>query len=117
MKPYLLIHASDVARSLEWYGRLGFYLRRVGRHGGWAELEWGDTLLFLHPAPTPRPAGFAMPGFEVTEPLETVAGRLSDAGLLSEINILDEGFGRTLTLTDPDGYEWQLLEHEPELYA
>lgn len=30
---------------------------------------------------------------------------------------MDEGSSRTLTLLDPDGYAWTLLEHEPELYA
>lgn len=117
MRPYILIHCTDTARSAAWYGALGFMPRRQGRHGTWAELEFGSLLLFLHASAERREEGFAMPGFEVQEPLEKVLERL--APLLDEgtPEIVDEGFGRTLILHDPDGYAWQLNEHEPELYA
>lgn len=117
MRPYLLVYATDVARSALWYEALGFRPRRTNRNGGWAELEWGETLLFLHAASSPRPAGFALPGFEATEPLESVAARLAPLGGGEVPEIVDEGYGRTLTLRDPDGYAWEIVEHDPELYA
>ena len=117
MKPYLLIHCTSAARSLGWYTKLGFTLRRQGRHGTWAELEWGDLLLFLHQSAAPHPGGFALPGFEVTEPLEGVLARLAPLTQDEMPPILDEGFGRTANLSDPDGYTWQLVEHQPERYA
>ena len=117
MKPYVLLYVTDVPCSQAWYERLGFRLRRVNRHGGWAELEWDGFLLFLHSTSHPRPAGFALPGFEAQEGLEAVAGRLAQAGLLPDPLILDEGYGRVLRLTDPDGYTLEIVEHEPELYA
>ncbi|GAA5512025.1 hypothetical protein Dcar01_00739 [Deinococcus carri] len=117
MRPYVLIYATDVNRSRAWYERLGFRLRRVNRHGGWAELEWGDFLLYLHGTATPRPAGFALPGFEAQEPLEGVAARLAAAGVLPDPVILDEGYGRVLRLRDPDGHDLEIVEHDPELYA
>lgn len=46
-----------------------------------------------------------------------LAQRLTGQLGLEDLTIVDEGFGRTLSLTDPDGYEWMILEHEPELYA
>ena len=115
-----MIHPQSVSQV--WYERLGFTLRRTGRHGAWAELEWGAPgtggfLLFLHVEPAPRPAGFALPGFEVTEALEEVARRLAGLSYGEKPEILDEGYGRVLNLLDPDGYAWTLVEHEPELYA
>lgn len=118
MKPYVLLYVTDVPRSRAWYEALGFGLRRLNRNGGWAELEWAGLLLYLHGADTPRPAGFALPGFEVTQPLDVLAARLRGAGIEApDTAILDEGYGRTLDLRDPDGYVWQIVEHEPELYA
>ncbi|MFC3860712.1 VOC family protein [Deinococcus antarcticus] len=117
MRPYLLIHCTDTARSSVWYQALGFQFRRQGRQHTWAELEWGGLLLFLHQSAAPRPEGFAMPGFEVTEPLEAVLKRLAPLTAGELPAILDEGFGRTATLHDPDGYAWSLNEHDPELYA
>lgn len=117
MRPTILIYATDVSRSREWYERLGFRLRRVNRHGGWAELEWGELLLYLHGTAAPRPAGFALPGFEAQESLDVLAGRLVALGVVTDPFILDEGFGRVLRLRDPDGYELDLVEHAPELYA
>ncbi|GAA5532732.1 VOC family protein [Deinococcus aluminii] len=84
MRPYVLIYVTDVDRSRAWYERLGFRLRRLHRHGGWAELEWGEFLLYLHGTAAPRPAGFALPGFEAQEGLESLAARLSAAGVLPD---------------------------------
>ena len=82
MRPYILLYVTDVARSQAWYERLGFAPRRQGRHGSWAEMLWMGSegqgfLLYLHGNPEARPAGFALPGFEVTGPLEDVAARLA----------------------------------------
>lgn len=64
-----------------------------------------------------RGAGFALPGSEVRGSLDTVAARLAPLSCGEVAEIMDEGSSRTLTLLDPDGYAWTLLEHEPELYA
>lgn len=117
MKPYVMLYVTNVPRSRAWYERLGFSLRRVSRQGSWAELAWGDFLLFLHGKDQPGPARFALPGFEATEPLEHLAQRLSEQLGTENLTMLDKGFGHTLALSDPDGYEWLILEHEPELYA
>lgn len=117
MRPYLLIYCTDIPRSLAWYQALGFSFRRQGRHRSWAELEWGDLLLYLHGHSEVRPEGFALPGFEVQEPLEHVLARLAPLSQREIPAILDEGFGRIANLHDPDGYVWQLVEHDPDLYA
>lgn len=59
MNPYVMLYVTDVARSRDCYERLGFTLRRVSRHGSWAELQWGEFLIFLHGKDMPRPAGNA----------------------------------------------------------
>lgn len=63
MKPYILIHCTDTARSQAWYQALGFQPRRQGRHGTWAELEFGGLLLYLHQSAQRRPDGFALARF------------------------------------------------------
>lgn len=117
MKPYILIHCTDLPRSAAWYRALGFMPRRQGRQGTWAELHWDGLLLFLHQSGQRYPDGFAMPGFEVQQSLEGVLERLASVTGGETVSILDEAFGRVAFLRDPDGYEWQLIEHEPELYA
>ena len=74
-------------------------------------------LLFLHGSPARRAAGFALPGFEVTASLDTGGAHLATLSCGEVPKIVDEGFGRTLTLLDPDRYAWTLTKHDPELYT
>ncbi|WP_293910802.1 VOC family protein [Deinococcus sp.] len=118
MRPSVLLCTADVARAEAFYVGLGFKLRRHSRSGGWTELEWSDLLLFLHHAQTLPPAnGRLQLGFEAQEPLEILSARLIERGVAVSAEIVDEGFGRTLSLRDPDDNELVIVEHEPELYA
>lgn len=118
MRPSVLLCTADVAQAEAFYLQLGFKLRRRSRSGDWTELEWGELLLFLHHAQTLPPAnGRAQLGFEAQEPLETLTARLIEHGVIVSAEIVDEGFGRTLSLRDPDDNELVIVEHEPELYA
>ena len=50
------------------------------------------------------------------EPLEKVAARLAAAGFPAG-PIMDENFGRSMVVHDPDGAAVQINEHHPELYT
>jgi hypothetical protein len=54
--------------------------------------------------------------FEADEPLEDVAERLAAAGF-EPAAIVDENFGRSLRVADPDGVLVQINEHDRELYT
>ena len=113
MRPNILLYTPDVERAADFYGKLGFTMRRRNRNGGWTELEFGTLLLFLHRVDVlPTISKRLEFGFEAQEPLERVAARLLEGGV-----IVDEGFGRILSLQDPDGNALSIVEHEPELYA
>ncbi len=54
--------------------------------------------------------------FEAEEPLEKISKRLTAAGFEQEA-IVDEAFGRSLGVRDPDGVRVQINEHDRELSA
>lgn len=117
-RPMIFLWVSDLTRSHSWYAALGFVPRRRGRSGQWAELEWpdGGVLLGLHAAALLPPPGRASLCFEVPD-IDRWLAALQSAGLNIPEFILDEGFGRSAVLHDPDGTPVQLNEHLPELYA
>lgn len=83
----------------------------TNRPGNWIELDGEGTRLALHEGGT----GIALT-LESSEPLEQVAGRLKALGYELETMIVDEAFGRSLTVRDPDGLEIQIAENDRELY-
>ena len=102
-----IVYVTDMDRSIEFYGSLGFELRSRGDH--WSELAAGDgAVLALHRAPA---AGLEL-ALVAREPLEQTLE--THAGAVAR-PISDEGFGRSLVLQDPDGLRLQVNEHDPEL--
>ncbi|HXV96951.1 MAG TPA: VOC family protein, partial [Anaerolineae bacterium] len=55
--------------------------------------------------------------FATHQPLEQLMAQLTAAGITMENEIVDEAFGRSLLLRDPDGLPLQINEHDPALYA
>jgi hypothetical protein len=55
--------------------------------------------------------------FEADERLEDVAGRLRAAGYELETEIVDESFGRSFTIRDPEGLLIQVNENDYELQS
>jgi catechol 2,3-dioxygenase-like lactoylglutathione lyase family enzyme len=107
-------YCADVAESTRFYRALGLELGASTRPGGWVELPAAAGTLALH-----RESGH--PGecelaFEADEPLETVLARLAAAGYPAE-PILDESYGRSLRVRDPDGVWVQINEHDRSLYT
>jgi catechol-2,3-dioxygenase len=114
MKLMPILHVSNVDRSLEFYGTLGFTTALEGRSGHWAEMSLGDAILGLHHAdPLPPITGRIELCLLIQEPLERLLERLR----VEQPFIVDEAFGRSFVLHDPDGNAVQINEHDASLYA
>lgn len=107
-------YCADVAASTRFYRTLGLELGASTRPGGWVELPAAAGLLALHQAAAD--AGECELAFEADEPLEAVVSRLTAAGYPTE-PILDESFGRSVRVRDPDGVYVQVNENDRSLYT
>jgi catechol 2,3-dioxygenase-like lactoylglutathione lyase family enzyme len=107
-------YCADVAESTRFYRALGLELGSATRPGGWVELPAAAGILALHRVS--GHAGGCELAFEADEPLEAVASRLTAAGYAPE-PILDESFGRSLRVPDPDGVFVQVNESDRTLYT
>jgi catechol 2,3-dioxygenase-like lactoylglutathione lyase family enzyme len=108
-------YARDVEAAVRFYQALGLDLQAVSRPGAWAELAGRGGVLAVHTAGADD-AGLCELAFETDEPLEAVVARLQSAGFACEA-IVDENFGRSVRVTDPDGVWVQVNEHDRELYT
>ena len=112
-----LVFVSDVARSTAFYQALGFELERTQVNGGWAELRFGDAKLALHGMEPLPPEGRVKLCFSLEGSLDALLMDLRAKGLPAENFVLDEAFGRSLRVCDPDGLTIQFDEFDPSLYA
>lgn len=112
-----IVYVTDIDRSREFYGHLGFTAERGSRTGDWQELRGGGGVLALHRDEPRRadPQARVELCMLATEPLEDIAARLDRPG--SPATIIDEAFGRSLRVTDPDGMAFQVNEHDHDLYT
>jgi catechol 2,3-dioxygenase-like lactoylglutathione lyase family enzyme len=108
-------YCEDVAASSSFYRALGLDGGPVSRPGEWAELPAATGMLALHQA-TESEKGHCELAFEADEPLEDITRRLRDAGFEPDA-IIDEAFGRSVRVLDPDGIWVQVNEHDRELYT
>jgi catechol 2,3-dioxygenase-like lactoylglutathione lyase family enzyme len=113
-----IAYVGDMAASARFYVALGLAGGDGSRSGNWQELNASGGLLALH---TARTSNHDQPGrielsFVAEEPLEKLASRLAEAGFPAEA-IVDENFGRSLRVRDPDGTVIQVNEHDRELYT
>jgi catechol 2,3-dioxygenase-like lactoylglutathione lyase family enzyme len=107
-------YCADMEASTRFYRTLGLGLGSATRPGSWVELPAAAGILALHK--TTEHAGDCELAFEADEPLEAVAARLADAGFPAE-PIVDESFGRSLRVRDPDGVYVQVNENDRTLYT
>ena len=108
-------YCADMAASTRFYRALGLELGAATRPGSWVELPAAAGVLALHRTDA-ADAGRCELAFQADEPLEAVADRLRSAGFAPE-PIVDESFGRSLRVPDPDGAWVQVNEHDRELYT
>jgi catechol 2,3-dioxygenase-like lactoylglutathione lyase family enzyme len=108
-------YTTDVAASVRFYEALGLRPTAVSRPGTWTELTATSGVLAVHAA-GPDDAGACELAFATDEPLDAVVDRLRAAGFAPE-PVVDENFGRSTRVRDPDGVWVQVNEFEPELYT
>lgn len=123
MRPLALRYVRDVSAARRFYEALGLevdFASRPTRHGTttWVELVGGRGALALHGT---GPHDADLPpvdlAFEAEEPLEQVVARLEAAGFTPATAIVDESFGRSFAVRDPEGLLVQVNEHDRELQA
>ncbi len=115
MKVMPIRYSSDVAAATRFYKALGLRVGSVSRPGGWVEMPAEGGMLAIHES-TGEDAGRCELAFEVAEPLEDVAERLRAAGF-EPGPPMDEGFGYSMRVQDPDGVWVQLNLYERDLYT
>jgi catechol 2,3-dioxygenase-like lactoylglutathione lyase family enzyme len=106
-------YSSDVEAMTRFYAVLGLRVGSVSRPGGWVELPADGGTLAVHRGVD---VGRCELAFETDEPLEDVAVRLRAAGY-EPGPVIDEGFGRSLRVPDPDGVWVQINAYDRELYT
>ncbi|MEJ3742540.1 VOC family protein [Actinomycetes bacterium KLBMP 9797] len=124
-----VVYVSDMERAIRFYACLGLSERVRSRSNGWVELAAGDGHIALHvsaepPRPAqptdpdePVPAGRVTLSFISRQPLEDLVRCLAKEGYRPWRDIVDEAFGRSLVVADPDGLLIQVNEHDEELYT
>lgn len=114
MKVMPIRYVRDVEAAARFYEALGFRTTATQRTGGWRELSADGGILALHRAED-EAAGTQL-SLLASEPLEQIVNRLADGGYVAG-PILDESFGRSLRVIDPDGVSVQINENDTELYT
>jgi predicted enzyme related to lactoylglutathione lyase len=117
MKPVAIRYVRDVERAREFYQALGLahdYSTRPTRKGAvmWTEMAGDGGMVALHQLPEDGPHVSVELCFEAGEPLEDVVSRLREAGYEPETEIVDESFGRSFQVRDPEGLLIQVDEHD-----
>lgn len=107
-------YCVDIGASTRFYRALGLELGAATRPGSWVELPAAAGILALHR--TSEHGGECELAFEADEPLEAVAARLAEAGFPAD-PIVDESYGRSLRVRDPDGVYVQVNENDRTLYT
>jgi len=114
MKVMPIRYVRDMAACERFYTLLELSVDARQRNGHWTELAGSGGILALHLDETGAEPAVGL-SFMATEPLEKVQARLAEAGY--ESAIMDEAFGRSLRLTDPEGLRVQINENDRELYT
>jgi hypothetical protein len=109
-------YSADVGAAVRFYRALGLDVGPMSRPGAWAEMPAASGMLAIHEAGGGATVGTCELAFEADEPLETVAERLRAAGFEPDA-IVDENFGRSVRVCDPDGIWVQINENERDLYT
>jgi catechol 2,3-dioxygenase-like lactoylglutathione lyase family enzyme len=108
-------YCSDVEAATRFYTAIGLEVGSRSRPGGWVELPAASGMLAVHRADGVA-EGTCELAFEADEPLEAITTRLRSAGFVPE-PIVDESFGRSVRVRDPEGVWVQINQYDRELYT
>ena len=100
-----IVYVTDMAASTAWYGALlGAEPAMASEH--WTAFDCGGATLALHLTDEDPSSGSVELSLVAEAPLEDAHGRVSGA-----TEIIEQPFGRSFTVTDPDGTVIQVNEH------
>lgn len=112
----------DTATAVQTLTALGAQPRIGSKDGGWTDLRTDSGLVAVHTAATAEtisPSAGATVGlsFEHTGDIDDLLGPLQDAGI--EAATIDESYGRSLRMPDPDrpGEQIWINEQQQDLYG
>ncbi|MEU7434713.1 VOC family protein [Streptomyces sioyaensis] len=107
-------YVADVEASRDFYAGLGLAVRQEPGAAVWVRLTAAAGAVGVHAAAVSqgRPSGTTELGFTTDEPLEEVAQRLERNGYPYEL--VEENFGRSIRVTDPDGVVVQIQRIDPD---
>jgi predicted lactoylglutathione lyase len=123
MRAMTIRYVKDMDAARRFYETLGLtheFTSRKPRRGPsvWTELTGTPgSGLALHYDPDGDIGVAASLSFQSDEPLEDVVGRVRAAGYEPETEIVDESFGRSFTIRDPEGLLIQVNENDYELQS
>ena len=109
-------YSADVPAATRFYRAIGLEVGSASRPGAWIELPAASGMLAVHEAEGAAAAGMCELAFEAEEPLEAVVARLRSAGFAPD-PIVDENFGWSVRVRDPDGVWVQINRLDRELYT
>jgi predicted enzyme related to lactoylglutathione lyase len=114
-----MVHVADMNAAVGFYEALGARVEHGSRDGDFVMLRIGPSRfsLLAHPPNPEKNEGQVEFNFETTEDLETVEARLRAAGATIARPTTDEGFGRQLQVSAPDGLPIKINELDQELYT
>jgi len=110
----IVIKVADLDRSCEFYTKtLGLALAYRDTAANWAEIELNGVHLGLMQA---EPAGGARNPFLslLVDDLAATVAVLKERGVNFDGDIRTEAYGRLITVTDPDGNQFDLFEPADE---
>ncbi|MBT2363992.1 VOC family protein [Streptomyces sp. ISL-10] len=107
-------YVADVEASRDFYSGLGLAVRQEPGAAVWVRLTAAAGAVGLHAAAVSQglPPGATELGFATDQPLEEVAQRLERNGYPYEL--VEENFGRSVRVTDPDGVVVQIQCIDPD---
>lgn len=115
MKVLPIRYSRDVEAAGNFYRVLGLETGHSARSGNWVELPAAAGVLAIHTA-SEQDAGKCELAFETDESLDEVAARMKSAGY-EPGPVIDENFGQSLRVCDPDGAWVQINRYDRSLYT
>ena len=112
MKLMPLVYVTDMNVAVSFYTKLLPASTIVTTSPYWTELNVGGSSLALHISESVDHTedGMAL-SFDAATTLEQVVSLLNEAGIEPSGEICAQPFGRSVTVTDPDGLVIQVNEH------
>ncbi|WP_433294309.1 VOC family protein [Actinoplanes sp. CA-030573] len=114
-----MIHVAEMAPAVTFYEALGAHVEHGSRDGDFALMRLGDSQfsLLAHPPNPQQNEGQVELNFAATTDLDTLEQRLRAAGVTIASPASDQGFGRQLQVTSPDGLLIKINQLEPRRYT